>query len=465
MLSSPPFRRPTDALTARRLVRAAPGLRLEAALIVLVLVGALARLTRSVSTVSRTSGLDYRSTRAQGPRRRAPTRSWRSSRPRWSTPPHEAELDALTLPTLAGFTFESMDVNRGRRDDASDPVRQLQGLYSLNQPVDCASGARRPRQPRESLLSVTRSRSRSSSSGVLRGDSRSTTAADGVRRLGAHEQNLYPVREHVLPEPAHDAGLGVLARKDTDTDERRLHQQRRRHAGQVSFDSRRPASPGGDAASARAARRSSTAPDVARTASRSCACRSARRAADRDDRPQKRDGWRGRENVKFAWNADWYVRARPRVDEHDVHAAGSIAGGLPCRGKAKPTTSECTRSSRGRRTRSARPRGHVVDVASTSTSARARVGDDEPGERRSCTSRSRGRRAPRTRATPGRAPQERDAPAEPDHDRDEPPALRARQSTKHVAAGRAARRRDHDPVAELQRREPLAGGPGAARTR
>ncbi len=157
VLATPPVA-PPRSLSPRRLVRARRGFALEAALIVLVLVGALVGLTALwVSTVTRTSGLDYRSTRVQAAAE-AGADAIMAQLEAAMVDGHltDTEIDDLTLPTLAGFTFEAMDVARTGGATMQPITKEpFKGLYALNQPIEMRIAARDPRANRaEVVLSV-----------------------------------------------------------------------------------------------------------------------------------------------------------------------------------------------------------------------------------------------------------------------------------------------------------------------
>jgi len=132
------------------------GFALEATLIVLVLVGILVAFAASwVVTMTRSAATDYRGSRVSyAAEAGADAVMAQLELAMEDGVISNGELSGLTLPTLDGFTFEDMEVNR---DPLGAEVRTINsgvysGLYAINLPIDIAIAARDATNNRASVV-------------------------------------------------------------------------------------------------------------------------------------------------------------------------------------------------------------------------------------------------------------------------------------------------------------------------
>lgn len=337
--------------SARRLVRARRGFALEATLIVLVLVGALAGLTALwVSTVTRTSGLDYRGTRAQAAAEAgADAIMAQLEAAMVDGLLTDAELAALRTPTLDGFTFEAMDVNRaGAATMRPIPSGTFKGLYSLNQPVELRIAARDARANRaEVILSVNAQSIPLFQFGVFYEEDLEIHNGPPMTFEGWVHTNgdLYLSSDNTYFQSRLTTPDSAFWRRK-DSPERRSGVYINDDAGtrvRLGFDSREPGTPGGDAGF----RRSSEASFNGRLMSRAHGVSELRLPLSVGVPPiamiEPRNAGDGapERNVKFAWKADWYIEFNTSAMGVSCNAGGSVASSTRPAGKAKPLGATC----------------------------------------------------------------------------------------------------------------------------
>lgn len=342
----------TAAPPTRRLARERRGFALEATLIVLVLVGALAGLTALwVSTVTRTSGLDYRSSRAQAAAEAgADAIMAQLEAAMVDGLLTEPELDALTLPTLDGFTFEAMDVNRNGGATMKPITKEpYKGLYALNQPIEMRIAARDARANRaEVVLSVNAQSIPLFQFGVFYEEDLEIHNGPPMEFAGwVHTNgNLYLSSANTYFQSRLTTPDSVFWRRK-DTEDRLTGVYINDDAGtqvRLNFDSREPGSPGGDAGF----RKSSEAKFDSRLMSAAHGVSPLRLPLSAGVPPiamiQPRkpltDGQPER-NVKFAWKADWYIEFNTAAMGVSCNAGGSIASSVRPASKARPNGNTC----------------------------------------------------------------------------------------------------------------------------
>jgi len=352
VLATPPAAQPRRLSPRRRLVRPRRGFALEAALIVLVLVGALAGLTALwVTTVTRTSGLDYRSTRAQAAAEAgADAIMAQLEAAMVDGLLTDAELDDLALPTLAGFTFESMDVTRAG-GATMKPITQepYKGLYALNQPIEMRIAARDARANRaEVVLSVNAQSIPLFQFGVFYEEDLEIHNGPPMEFAGwVHTNgNLYLSSDNTYFQSRLTTPDSVFWRRKDATD--RLNGVYiNNDAGtqvKLNFDSREPGAPGGDAGF----RKSSETRFNSRLMSAAHGVTELRlplsagvppiamiepRKPLTDGAPEK--------NVKFAWKADWYIEFDLASMSTMCNAGGAVLAATRAAGKSAPSTTDC----------------------------------------------------------------------------------------------------------------------------
>lgn len=132
------------------------GFALEATLVVLVLVGILVAFAASwVVTLTRGAATDYRGSRvAYAAEAGADAVMAQLELAMEDGVISNAELDDLSLPTLDGFTFEDMEVDRDPLGAEVRPINSgvYSGLYAINLPIDIAIAARDATNNRASVV-------------------------------------------------------------------------------------------------------------------------------------------------------------------------------------------------------------------------------------------------------------------------------------------------------------------------
>lgn len=334
----------------RALARPRRGFALEATLIVLVLVGALVGLTAVwVSTVSRTSGLDYRGTRAQAAAEAgADAIMAQLEAAMVDGVLTDPELDALALPTLTGFTFEAMSVTRaGSATMRPIPAGNFKGLYSLNQPVELRIAARDARANRaEVILSVNAQSIPLFQFGVFYEEDLEIHNGPLMEFAGwvhtnnnlyLSSNNTYFQSRLTTPDSVfwrrkdnvdrlggvyinNDAGVPVSLDFDsraTATDAQFRTRSETRFNGRLMTaahgvpELRLPLSAG--------------VPPIAMIQPRAAS----------DGAPEQ--------NVKFAWKADWHIEFDLATMSTMCSAGGSVATSVRPAGKSRPSTASCNR--------------------------------------------------------------------------------------------------------------------------
>ena len=350
VLANRPVARPRP-LSPRRLVRARRGFALEATLIVLVLVGALAGLTALwVSTVSRTSGLDYRSTRAQAAAEAgADAIMAQLEAAMVDGILTDAELGALSLPTLAGFTFEAMNVNRaGGATMKAITKEPYKGLYALNQPIEMRIAARDARDNRaEVVLSVNAQSIPLFQFGVFYEEDLEIHNGPRMEFAGwVHTNgNLYLSSANTYFQSRLTTPDSVIWRRK-DTNDQLAGVYINNDAGtqvKLTFDSR---TAGSDANFRKYSeqkfnsRLMSSAHGV--TPLRLPLSAGVPPIAMIEPRKPLVDG-APEQNVKFAWKADWYIELDLANMGAMCDVGGSITNSIRTAGKAKPGSTACKR--------------------------------------------------------------------------------------------------------------------------
>lgn len=136
--------------------RSRRGFALEATLIVLVLVGVLVAFAATwVVTLTRGAATDYRGSRVTyAAEAGADAVMAQLELAMEDGVISNAELAALTLPTLEGFTFEDMEVDRDPMGAEVRPINSgvYAGLYAINLPIDIAIAARDATNNRASVV-------------------------------------------------------------------------------------------------------------------------------------------------------------------------------------------------------------------------------------------------------------------------------------------------------------------------
>ncbi len=337
----------------RRVVtRSRNGFALEATLVVLILVGALIGLAATwMLGVTRTGAVDYRSARVQN----AVEAGADAVMAQLELAMEDglltaAELDALTLPSMSGFTFEAMEAEiAGASEVRTITSGPFAGLFSMNQPVEVEIAARDASSNRSRVVVTVNAQSIPLFQfGIFYEDDLEILPGAPMTFEGwVHtNSNLYLSSNSANFESRITTPDSVIWRRKDNSSERLAGVYINDDAGtkvKLGFDSRTYGNP----ADFRA--RSETDFD-SRLMTQAHGVSPLQlplplgMPAIELIRPRNHSGTDDAQtrNVKYAWKADWHIDVIDLGNPGNLCKTGrSVLGSLRASGKSKPTQAQC----------------------------------------------------------------------------------------------------------------------------